>query len=326
MSTKDLVLKALRESSCDYLSGETLSHRLDISRTAVWKAIKSLREEGYVIKAVTNKGYRLIEENGIITEENLRAFLPPRFKDNEIHIYDTLDSTNTKAKQLALEKAPHGTVVMALQQTAGKGRLGRSFFSPREGIYLSIIIRPEFDLSKSILITSAAAVAVSEAVESVCGLHTEIKWVNDVYLDGKKICGILTEGITDFESGQIDSIIIGIGINTTVEGFPAEILDTVGAAEGDYSKAELAAQIISRTLQFAENPQARTFIKAYRERSLVIGKNIKVYKGRYNLSPEDELAGLAARVLDIDDEGCLIVIYPDGTRETLSTGEISIRL
>ena len=326
MSTKNLILKALRENNHGYLSGETLSNHLDISRTAVWKAIKALREEGYIIQAVTNKGYKLIEEDGIITEENLRAFLPANYKNNDIHIYDTLDSTNTKAKQLALEKAPHGTTIIALQQTAGKGRLGRSFFSPREGIYLSIIIKPTFDLSRSILVTAAAAVAVAEAVECVCKQKTEIKWVNDVYLKGKKICGILTEGITDFETGQIDAIVIGIGVNTTVKGFPDNILNTVGAVEGDYSKAALAAEIISKTLHFTENLEKRTFVNSYKQKSLVIGKDIRVYKGRYNISPEDELPGLPAKAIGIDDDGCLIVLYPDGQKETLSTGEISIRL
>ena len=213
-----------------------------------------------------------------------------------------------------------------MQQTAGKGRLGRSFFSPREGIYLSIIIKPTFDLSRSILVTAAAAVAVAEAVECVCKQKTEIKWVNDVYLKGKKICGILTEGITDFETGQIDALVIGIGVNTTVKGFPDNILNTVGAVEGDYSKAALAAEIISKTLHFTENLEKRTFVNSYKQKSLVIGKDIRVYKGRYNISPEDELPGLPAKAIGIDDDGCLIVLYPDGQKETLSTGEISIRL
>lgn len=325
MTTKDLVLEALQRSGENYLSGEALSEKLGISRTAVWKAIRTLREEGYTVKAVTNRGYRLIHDEDIITEESLRAHLLPRYKNNRLYIYDTLDSTNNRAKQLALENAPHGTAVIAMQQTAGKGRLGRSFFSPREGIYLSIIIKPTFDLSKSVLVTAAASVAVAQAIESICGRQAQIKWVNDVYMDGKKICGILTEGITDFETGHIESLVIGIGVNTSVKDFPDELRDTVGAVDGDYSRSALAAEIISRMLNFAENIEFREFIQDYRGRSMVIGKNVTVYKGVYSIAPEKELEGRSAKVLDIDEDGGLEVLYTDGKHETLTSGEISVR-
>ena len=326
MATKDLVLEALQRSGENYLSGEALSEELGISRTAVWKAIRILRDEGYTIKAVTNRGYRLIHEEDVITEKSLREHLFTRYKNNRLYIYDTLYSTNNRAKQLALENAPHGTTVIAMQQTAGKGRLGRSFFSPREGIYLSIIIKPTFDLSKSVLVTAAAAVAVAQAIESVCGRHAQIKWVNDVYLDGKKICGTLTEGISDFETSHIESLVIGIGVNTSVKDFPDELRDTVGAVDGDYSRSALAAEIISRMLNFAENIESREFIQDYRKRSMVIGKNVTVYKGVYSVAPEKELEGMPAKVLGIDDDGGLEVIYTDGKRETLTSGEISVRL
>lgn len=326
MATKDLVLEALQRSGENYLSGEALSEELGISRTAVWKAIRILRDEGYTIKAVTNRGYRLIHEEDVITEKSLREHLFTRYKNNRLYIYDTLDSTNNRAKQLALENASHGTTVIAMQQTAGKGRLGRSFFSPREGIYLSIIIKPTFDLSKSVLVTAAASVAVAQAIESVCGRQAQIKWVNDVYLDGKKICGILTEGITDFETGHIESLVIGIGVNTSVKDFPDELRDTVGAVDGEYSRAALAAEIISRTLKFAENIESREFIREYRDRSMVVGKNVTVYKGIYSISPEKELEGRSAKVLGIDDDGGLEVIYADEKRELLTSGEISVRI
>lgn len=326
MTTKESVLKALRKNKDYFISGEELSNSLDISRTSVWKAINSLREEGYTIKAVTNKGYMLIGDTDMISESSLRMFLPEKYKNNGIFVYDTVDSTNIKAKHIALQGFHHGDVVIAMQQTGGRGRLGRSFFSPRTGIYLSIIIKPSFDLSKSVLVTSAAAVSVAEAIENVCGQNAMIKWVNDVYIGKKKICGILTEAVTDFETGQIETLIIGIGVNTTVEGFPEELLDIVGAVEGTYSKSQLAAEIISRTLDYTDNLESRAFIGPYRDKSNVIGKTVKVYKGRYNISPEDEIPGIPAKVLDIDDNGCLVVMYTDGTREALSTGEISIRL
>lgn len=326
MSTKDSVLQALTESKNSFISGEELSKKLDVSRTAVWKAIRTLREEGYPIEAVTNKGYKLMPDKWMITEDSLTLSLPARYKNNRIYIYDTLDSTNIRAKQLALENAPHGTVVIARQQTAGRGRLGRSFFSPREGIYISIIVRPDFDLAKSVLVTSAAAVAVAESIESVCGIDAKIKWVNDIYADNKKVCGILTEGITDFETGQIESLIIGIGVNTTVKDFPEELLEIAGAVEGDYSKSALTASIITRTLDLMDSIESRDFISSYREKSLVIGKSVKVFKGVYKSLPEEELEARPARVLDIDDNGCLVVLYSDGTRESLTSGEITVRL
>lgn len=326
MSTKDSVLQALRESNNSFLSGEELAKKLDISRTAVWKAIKTLREEGYPIEAVTNKGYKFMPDRWTITEDSLTLSLPARYKSNKIYIYDTLDSTNIRAKQLALENAPHGTVVIARQQTAGRGRLGRSFFSPREGIYISIIVKPDFDLTKSVLVTSAAAVAVAESIESVCGIDAKIKWVNDIYADNKKVCGILTEGITDFETGQIESLIIGIGVNTTVKDFPEDLLNIAGAVEGDYSKSALASAIITRTLDLMDSIEDRIFISTYREKSLVIGKSVKVFKGVYKSLPEEELEARPARVLDIDNNGSLVVLYSDGTRESLASGEITVRL
>ena len=326
MSIKDSVLQALTENKGAFISGEELSKNMEVSRTAVWKAIKTLREEGYPIEAVTNRGYKLAPDKWLITEDTLKLALPAKYKNNRLYIYDTLDSTNIRAKQLALENAPHGTVVIARQQTAGRGRLGRSFFSPREGIYISIIVRPDFDLTKSVLVTSAASVAVAESIESICGMDAKIKWVNDIYADNKKVCGILTEGITDFETGQIESLVIGIGVNTTIKDFPEDLLDIAGAVEGDYSKSSLAASIISRTLDLMDTIEDRSFISTYREKSLVIGKSVKVFKGVYKSLPEEELESRPARVLDIDENGCLVVLYPDGTRESLTSGEITVRL
>lgn len=326
MSTKDSVLNALENSQDSFLSGEELSKKLGISRTAVWKAINALRQEGYAVEAVTNRGYLLLREQWRITEDSFKACLPAEYKNIKIHIYDTLDSTNIKAKQIAAENGEDRAVIMARQQTGGRGRLGRSFFSPKEGLYMSILIKPDFDLSNSGLVTSAAAVSVAQSIEEIAHKDAGIKWVNDVYVDGKKVCGILTEGITDFETGRIEHLIIGIGINTTVKDFPKELLQTVGAVEGEYSKSALAASVVSKTIDFINQIDDPSFIKTYKEKSIVIGKNIKVYKGQYKVNPDDEIPGINARVLDIDSDGGLIVLYSDGTREKLISGEISIRL
>ena len=329
MTVKESVLEALNQNKDSYLSGEKLSESLGVSRAAVWKAIRSLREEGYRIDAVTNRGYCLQDQKAPITEEEIRRCLPPKYKNNALYVYDVTDSTNNRARQIAADTAgAHGSAVIALQQTAGKGRLGRSFFSPKEGIYLSIIVRPDFDITRSVLVTVATAAAVAEAIDDICDLplETQIKWVNDVYLDSRKVCGILTEGVTDFESGQIQHLVIGIGVNTTLEGFPQELLQTAGAVTGDYSKPALAAGIISRVLDYLENIEDRAFMDCYRRKSLLIGREVKVFKGVYRSDPEHDLTGVPARVLGIDEEGGLQVIYTDGRRETLTTGEVTVRL
>lgn len=326
MTTKEAVLQALRSCSGQYISGEELSTQLNVSRTSIWKAIKALREEGHTIEAATNNGYMLIHNNRRLTESEIRQGLSENNRNIEIHVYDSVTSTNSEAKRLALEGAADGTLVVSGQQTAGRGRLGRSFYSPKEGIYLSVIIRPRFDVSKSVLITCAAAVAVAESVKEIAGKDARIKWVNDVYVDDRKVCGILTEGITDFESGQIEAVIIGIGVNTDVSNFPDDLKRIAGAVDGDYSASELAGAIASRTIDYAHTIEERTFIDSYRSMSTVIGKKITVYKGQYKLNPEDEIEGVTAEVKNIDNDGRLIVVYEDGTEEALSSGEITIRL
>lgn len=336
MTIKDSVLKTLKNNKNVYISGEDLSSTLGVSRAAVCKAVKALREEGYIINAVTNKGYLMPDSDVALSEESVRRYLPPKLRSNPLFVYDVVDSTNLQAKRLLLEQpVKHGSAVIASQQTAGRGRLGRSFYSPENGIYVSIIVKPAFDLSKAGLVTVAAAAATSEAIESVCGLATKIKWVNDIYLGNRKICGILTEATTDFESGQIDSLIIGIGINTSSQGFPAE-LEAVAGAISDTAlngsvKAELTASVIQNVLKYADlnsfdTTSAPDFIDSYRKRCMLTGRNITVYKGAYRRDPSKELGGISARAVGIDDSGGLIVEYEKGIRETLTTGEVSIRL
>ena len=315
MSVKNNVLKLLEENRGSFLSGEKMADSLKVSRTAIWKAMRALQNEGYSIDAVTNKGYMLREDSSMLSKEGIELYLR---SGAPLHFFHSTDSTNKRASALALEGACHGTCVIAGHQTAGRGRLGRSFYSPeRQGIYLSVILKPDFDISKAVLITAAASVATSRAIQTVCGVHPQIKWVNDLYLDGKKICGILTEAITDFESGQITNIVVGIGINCSCEDFPDEIQGIAGGIPGSYSKNALAAEVVNQLLDIASNIEARDFIDEYRQSSMVIGKNINVIKtGR---------EPVAAFAEDIDSNGALIVRYPDGTREALTTGEVSIR-
>jgi len=258
--------------------------------------------------------------NDIITIEKIQQYLP---EDIDLHFFDSIDSTNNFAKEIAAGGASHGTSVIALHQTGGRGRLGRSFHAPSgSGIYLSIILRPGTGSENPILVTTAAAVAVCRAIRKICGYEPQIKWVNDIYLNDKKVCGILTEALTNPDNGKIDALIAGIGINCSIEGFPEDLLEIAGAVEGDYSRSRLAAQVITEIMSLVETLDERTFISEYRELSLVTNKMIRVYKGGY--SPDK--AGVAARVLDIDENGGLVVLYSSGEQEILYSGEISIRL
>ena len=339
MTVKDSVLEALQNNKDSYLSGEELSGQLGVSRAAVCKAVKVLRGEGYEIDAVTNRGYMMPSDNTAISEAAVRSALPANLRSMDLFVCDVLDSTNLEARRLMLGEGAgsSGTstsvrtpaVVICRQQTAGRGRLGRSFFSPRDdGLYLSVVIRPDFDISRSSLVTVAAAAATSEAIDEICGCKSQIKWVNDIYLEGKKVCGILTEATTDFETGQIDSLIIGIGINTSERSFPPELKDIAGSVSKDglsgHEKALLAAAVIEKVVRYTKDLSG--FMDSYRSRSLILGKKITVYTGTYRKDPTLELGGRLAFAVEIDDGGGLVVEYEDGTRETLRSGEVSVRI
>jgi BirA family biotin operon repressor/biotin-[acetyl-CoA-carboxylase] ligase len=214
MAIKQKILEIFELDKGRYISGEELAAKLAVSRTAVWKAVKSLQDDGYAIAAVSNKGYCLSNTTDILSAQSITKYLEEAASNFHIEMYKTVDSTNNKLKELARQGAPEGTVVIAKEQTHGKGRMNRSFHSPAEtGIYMSILLRPKFSTADAILITTAAAVAVAQAVEAVAGREAKIKWVNDVFCDGKKICGILTEASVDIESGSLEYAILGIGIN-----------------------------------------------------------------------------------------------------------------
>lgn len=236
--------------------------------------------------------------------------------------YPTLDSTNIKLKELANSGALEGTVVIADTQTAGRGRFCRKFYSPENGIYMSILLRPESVGFDATLITTAAAVAVAKAAENLSGKDTEIKWVNDVLINGKKICGILTEGAINPESRKPDYVIVGIGINAFLpdKGFDDEIKDIAGAVfdeRNPENKAKLITETINFFMDYYTHLTDKAYLSQYRKKSAVIGKKITVFKS-------DSI--LEATAIDIDDDCRLLVEYPDNSREYLSSGEISIKI
>ena len=321
MTIKEQVLKILIDNKEKSVSGEAIADQLFCSRNAVWKAIKTLRNEGYKIDPVTNKGYSLVDDGGVFSSASVEKRLK---NDCRVIVLESVDSTNNYLKKLAENGERENTVVIAECQSSGKGRLGRSFFSPKSGLYLSILLRPTFSAEKSLFITAAAAVAVSDAIEEISGKTTGIKWVNDVFIGNKKVCGILTEAAVDFETGGLYYAIPGIGVNIyhPANGFPPEIRDIAGAVfdtEPDEKdlKQKLAAAVINNFFDIYNNIENSDFMQKYKQKSCILGKEIFVLRNETKTK---------ATVLDIDEKAGLVVKYENGEVETLSSGEVSIRL
>ncbi|MCL1789395.1 MAG: biotin--[acetyl-CoA-carboxylase] ligase [Oscillospiraceae bacterium] len=254
----------------------------------------------------------------VISLNEISRFLSKKIRSCEIKIYDSLDSTNTKAKELVISGAKHGTILIAERQTAGRGRINRRFFSPTgSGVYMSVILKSgqlRDNTPVSALVTAYAAVSVCEAIENSANKFPQIKWVNDVFLNGRKICGILTEAVAG-------SVIVGVGINFTEpeDGFPDEIKDIAGALFSEtpiVSRNRLAAEIVGRILAYDMKSDNTTLLSEYKKRLMTLGKRIII-----------EIAGNApyeAIAVDIDAQGRLMVEKDDGEVETLLFGEIRV--
>jgi BirA family biotin operon repressor/biotin-[acetyl-CoA-carboxylase] ligase len=322
MSVKNNILHILESNKGKTVSGQELADMLEVSRTAVWKAINSLKVEGYSIESTPNKGYSLAESSDVLSAEGIRLYLNEEFKNIPITVHKTIGSTNTEAKILAVQNAQHGTTIVSEEQTKGRGRFGRDFFSPSDsGIYMSIILKPELNIENSVLITSATAVVVCNAIEKFTSVSPKIKWVNDIFIDNKKVCGILTEAVTNFESGMMDCVVVGIGINvkTKNEDFPMELQNKAGSIfidDDSFIRNQLTAEIINNVLKISKKLEDKDFMPAYKQRSMILGEHI-LYKKDNNWHE-----GYAS---DIDDYGGLIVFTADGQKITLNSGEVSIK-
>ena len=320
--TKDRILELLWQEE-SYLSGEEMARRLSVSRTAVWKGIEQLRTEGYRIDSSTNRGYRLLPESDVLSEAGIRKYL--RTDRVRLKVYDSISSTNTVLKKMAEEGAEEGLCLAAGEQTAGRGRLGRSFYSPKDsGLYLSLLLRPELRAENAVAMTACAAVAAAQAIESIAPVRTEIKWVNDVLVNGRKVCGILTEASLDCENGRLKYMVVGIGINTRLPAsdYPEELRGIAGAAfESGRNipelRCRLAGELLNRLMDCADCPGAETWYEEYRNRSVVLGKPIRI------LSPGREPEWATA--LSLDRDYALVVQTEDGTIRRLNSGEVSIR-
>ncbi len=316
MTVKQQVLQALEQSRGEAIPGQELADKLGVSRTAVWKAVHALQQEGHRIQN-EKRGYTLKAESDMLSVAGIQQYLDESV-DIDIRIYPQIDSTNDEAKRLAAQGVNTPTLLVSEEQTAGKGRLGRTFYSPKQnGCYFTLLLQPHTSLETTVQATLAAAVAVCRAVEECSGMDTEIKWVNDVYLHGKKLCGILTEAVTDFESQTVSSLIIGIGINTGAlpEEIPAEVRE-IAASLYDVSigRNRLIARVVSHLLSLLTQGSAE-YLPEYRRRSMILGKEITY---------EKQGVTHTAVAKEIDEVGGLVV---EENREThtLRSGEVSVR-
>ena len=318
------MLVVASQGASPFVSGARVAEELGVSRAAVWKAVQGLQEDGICIASERARGYRLAGVYDELDAAGVRSFLPPILADRvHLDVKRSTGSTNTDAKAAAENGAGPYSCVIAAEQVEGRGRRGRPFYSLGDtGVYLSIVLRPTVAVAQSGLITGAAAVAVCRAIESLrpdCG--AQIKWVNDVYIDGRKVSGILTEASVDLESGGFSYAVVGIGVNVYEPegGFPEAISRRAGAVlhekRTDF-RNRLAAGIISAFIELYEHDPFEAFVPEYQERSFLTGRCVEIKGGAHD--------GERAVVRGVSDDLGLMVSLPDGTFDTLRTGEVSI--
>ena len=321
MSLKHSVIRYLEKSKAEFISGEGLAKELNVSRAAIWKAMQSLVKEGYKIEAIPNKGYKLMHNNDVISLEGIELYLSKKYK-LEFEYLKEVDSTNNLMKDRAKEGKGEGYVIAASSQSKGRGRLGRTFYSPEgSGIYMSILLRPDLNAEDAGMLTAAAAVAVSSAIDKLSQKESKIKWVNDIYIDDKKVCGILTEASFNMENGKLEYVIVGIGVNVYQPdgGFPMDIKDIaseVFKSQAGDMRNKLIAKICDEFFAIYSNFSSKGFVKDYKAIYLLYGMDILVIspKGTKN-----------AKALYIDDNCHLMVQYENGEIQALSSGEVSIK-
>lgn len=316
------ILELLRRQE-GFLSGEDIGRELSITRAAVWKGIKKLREEGYEIEAVTNRGYRLTNPETMYNKRELEQGLKTKTMGQSIYFYEETDTTNNRARELALEGAPEGTLVVAEKQTAGRGRRGKVWESPLgTGIWMSLVLRPQIMPAEASVLTLLCGLATAEAIEAETGLSAGIKWPNDILINGKKAVGILTE--MDCEMSEVHFVIPGIGINVNTASFPPEIAEIATSLYLECGKTVSRRRLVHRVLErleehyetFLRTGSFAAMLKDYRKHCITLGKEVHVL-GR---------EPFFAEALDITPEGELLVRRADnGKEEVVFSGEVSIR-
>ena len=344
MTTKEKVLEILKKNEGKSISGQKLAEKCRISRAAIWKAVKSLRDQGCNIQGATNGGYLLLQNSDYFSNESLEFFLNekyPEVKSNFIQCFNVIDSTNTYCKKVLSEagnmRLPdgeltaqgqkyHKAIIVAQEQTGGRGRFGRNFASPaKTGIYMTLIYTPKGGIVNPAKITAFSAVAVCRAIKTLFNVECKIKWINDIYLNGKKICGILTEGFTNFETKSIESAIIGIGLNICDNPKIFEENTNAGSITGEnhqgkISRCQVAAEIAGQCFKIFEENQEEV-LKEYKNLSFLISQTVCVFP-----VIGDSKSSYFAKVINIDDNAGLVVELPDGSQKTLSSGEVSLHI
>lgn len=324
---KETVLALLLREKGSFVSGETISAALGITRAAIWKSIKALRAQGYEIDAVTGRGYCLRALPDLLSEQAVRAYLgKTEIVGTRIDCMESVDSTNAYLKRIALDDAADGTAAIADAQTMGRGRRGRSFQSAAgKGIYLSVLLRPAFSPEQLLPLTGLVAVAVCRAIERVSGAQAQIKWTNDLVLNGKKLCGILTELSVEGETGALQSVVAGIGVNVSQqrEDFDGEVADIATSLLRETGKAIPRAALAAAMLEEIDalylalaRGETMDYLADYRRRCVTIGREVQ-------LLWQDTKEKVTA--LDVDEQFGLVVRRENGTVETIRTGEVSVR-
>ena len=318
---KQKVFSFLRENHEKYISGTFIAKELGVSRAAVWKAVEALRKEGYQIDAVSNGGYRLQNPNEVIDTDQIIQYLHTSSFGRHIELYPETDSTNDLAKEKAKAGAVDGTLILARKQNSGRGRYGRIFYSPEKGgVYLSLILRPTYKIEDTPFITIIAAVAVCNALKTVCEIDAVVKWVNDIFIGSKKVCGILTEASFEVETASVEYAVLGIGINAYTQAFPDDLNKIAGSvsdyAEKEFSVNELIAEVLNELEELYLAHSKEVVLDEYRTYSCVLNRDIYfVFDGQKT----------TGKAIAIDDQGGLKVKTDDGRFLTLQSGEISIR-
>ena len=324
MNMDDKILQLLRERPSDFLSGEEISHRLKVSRTAVWKRVKRLRGLGYEIEASTRLGYRLVRSPDLLTPAEVKSVLSTKWMGKVIHHFHTIDSTNSEAYQLALRGTREGEVVIAESQKKGRGRLGRCWYSPPSlNLYLSVILRPKIPPQQASLITLMAAVATADAIQKFSGLFPLIKWPNDILMRGRKVAGLLNE--IHSEMDRIHFVILGIGVNLNMDGkmFPKAIRTVATSLKNEMGETISRKAFLSCLLQEWERWYAifleeggSAVLKAWKDWAQIKGRQVKV------TSFGETLVGTA---VDVDSDGALILKTKDGEQKRIVAGDVEYR-
>lgn len=322
LGTKDELLRHLREEQGNWISGEDLSGRMAISRSAVWKQVSRLRQEGYLIRSSSKKGYLFLEVPEMLLPAEIREGIETNvFGRKEIVYFTELESTNRKAKEMAAQGASEGTLVVAETQTRGRGRIGRSWYSPfQAGIYASLILRPKLPPNETPKITLVTGVSVAEALLAVTSLRPDIKWPNDILVRGRKICGILTETSTEMDA--IDFVVVGVGINVNTREFPDDLKEIATSVYLETGKTFDRVMLLQEFLLQFERLYA-TFLhsgfesigKRWGELSILLGKDVTVHMIDRTCK---------GRVMKLDRDGALIIRGKSGELEKIYSGDIHI--